>query len=97
MDLVLEVADRHLLTPYVYPAGWPETEPCRQLLSLFVITNVGALAVYLLCATLSYHFIFDHQLMKHPQFLEVRAPAAPVACRRDARPPGSRGTGPAAR
>ncbi|XP_030146726.4 lathosterol oxidase [Taeniopygia guttata] len=70
MDLVLEAADRHLLTPYVYPAGWPEGEPCRQLLSLFVITNLGALALYLLFGTLSYYFIFDHELKKHPQFLE---------------------------
>ncbi|KAM3658741.1 lathosterol oxidase isoform 2-T2 [Ammospiza maritima maritima] len=70
MDLVLEAADRHLLTPYVYPAGWPEAEPCRQLLSLFVITNLGALALYLLFGTLSYYFIFDHELKKHPQFLE---------------------------
>ncbi|KFW09140.1 Lathosterol oxidase, partial [Fulmarus glacialis] len=70
MDLVLDAADRHILTPYVYPAGWPEGEPCRQLLSLFVITNLGALTLYLLFGTLSYHFIFDHELKKHPQFLE---------------------------
>ncbi|KFR01923.1 Lathosterol oxidase, partial [Nipponia nippon] len=70
MDLVLDAADRHLLTPYVYPAGWPEGEPCRQLLSLFVITNLGALALYLLFGTLSYYFVFDHQLKTHPQFLE---------------------------
>lgn len=76
MDLVLEAADRHLLTPYVYPAGWPEGEPCRQLLSLFAITNLGALALYLLFGTLSYCFIFDHELKKHPQFLEVSAPWA---------------------
>lgn len=74
MDLVLEAVDRHLLTPYVYPAGWPEDEPCRQLLSLFVITNLGALALYLLFGTLSYYFIFDHELKKHPHFLEVGAP-----------------------
>lgn len=77
MDLVLDAADRHLLTPYVYPTGWPEGEPCRQLLSLFVITNLGALALYLLFGTLSYYFIFDHELKKHPQFLEVRAPERP--------------------
>lgn len=76
MDLVLEAADRHILTPYVYPAGWPEGEPVRQLLSLFVITNLGALTLYLLFGTLSYYFIFDHELKKHPQFLEVSAPHA---------------------
>lgn len=76
MDLVLEVADHHLLTPYVYPTGWPEDEPFRQLLSLFAITNLGALALYLLFGTLSYYFIFDHELKKHPQFLEVGTTAA---------------------
>ncbi|XP_062464825.1 lathosterol oxidase [Pezoporus occidentalis] len=70
MDLVLAAADQHILTPYVYPSGWPEGEPFRQLLSLFVITNLGALALYLLFGTLSYYFIFDHELKKHPQFLE---------------------------
>lgn len=87
MDLVLDAADRHLLTPYVYPASWPEGEPCRQLLSLFVITNLGALALYLLFGTLSYYFIFDHRLKTHPQFLEVRAhPACAPAARRPGPP-----------
>lgn len=78
MDLVLEVADRNLLTPYVYPSSWPESDPFRQLLSLFVLTNLGAIVLYLLFCTLSYYFIFDHKLMKHPQFLEVGVLHAPT-------------------
>ncbi|CAN2388141.1 Belongs to the sterol desaturase family [Pristimantis euphronides] len=70
MDLVLNAADHHFFTPYVYPASWNEDDPLRQLLSLFVVTNLGAVVIYLLFGGLSYYFIFDHSLMKHPQFLE---------------------------
>ncbi|XP_044134232.1 lathosterol oxidase [Bufo gargarizans] len=70
MDLVLNAADYYFLTPYVYPASWNEDEPFRQLLSLFLVTNLGGVVIYLLFGALSYFFIFDHSLMKHPQFLE---------------------------
>ncbi|XP_032085099.1 lathosterol oxidase-like [Thamnophis elegans] len=70
MDLVLDYADSSILTPYVYPATWPEDNAFRQIISLFVITNLGAIVLYLLFATLSYYLLFDHKLMKHPQFLE---------------------------
>ncbi|XP_033027509.1 lathosterol oxidase [Lacerta agilis] len=70
MDLVLAYADDSVLTPYVYPAAWPEDNPFRQFISLIVITNVGALVLYFLIGSLNYYFIFDHSLKKHPQFLE---------------------------
>ncbi|KAG8434632.1 hypothetical protein GDO86_012843 [Hymenochirus boettgeri] len=70
MDLVLNVADYYFFTPYVYSASWHEDSPFRQLISLFVITNLGALAIYLIFGGLSYCFVFDHSLMNHPQFLE---------------------------
>lgn len=71
MDLVLNAADYYFFTPYVYPATWPEDEPFRQIISLLLVTNLGALVLYFLFATLSYYFIFDHDLKKHPHFLEV--------------------------
>lgn len=71
MDLVLGAADRYVFTPYVYPATWPEDSFFRQTLSLLIVTNLGAYILYFLFATLSYYFIFDHSLMKHPQFLKV--------------------------
>ena len=37
MDLVLNVADYHLLTPYVYPTSWAEEGALRQILSLLVL------------------------------------------------------------
>ncbi|XP_077162253.1 lathosterol oxidase [Paroedura picta] len=70
MDLVLNYADSYILTPYVYPTWWPEENAFRQLISLFIITNLGGLAIYFLFGTLSYYFIFDHSLKKHSQFLE---------------------------
>uniref|UniRef100_A0A8C5QM99 Sterol-C5-desaturase n=1 Tax=Leptobrachium leishanense TaxID=445787 RepID=A0A8C5QM99_9ANUR len=70
MDLVLNAADYYFFTPYMYPAGWSEDDPLRQFLSLLIVTNLGALVIYFLFAGLSYYFMFDHSLMKHPQFLE---------------------------
>uniref|UniRef100_A0A8C5RBU0 Sterol-C5-desaturase n=1 Tax=Laticauda laticaudata TaxID=8630 RepID=A0A8C5RBU0_LATLA len=70
MDLVLDYADSSILTPYVYPATWPEDNTFRQMISLFVITNLGAFVLYFLFAILSYYLLFDHKLKKHPQFLE---------------------------
>jgi len=71
MDLVLNVADHYVLTPYVYPASWSEDGTLRQILSLLVLTNLGALVLYLGLGAISYYLVFDHRLMKHPHFLEV--------------------------
>ncbi|XP_069470417.1 lathosterol oxidase [Ambystoma mexicanum] len=70
MDLVLNCADQYVFTPYVYPASWPEDEALRQIIGLLIVTNLGALVIYFLFGSLSYYFVFDHTLMKHPQFLE---------------------------
>ncbi|XP_046899265.1 lathosterol oxidase [Hypomesus transpacificus] len=70
MDLVLKVSDHYVLTPYVYPSSWPEDGALRQLISLLLVTNLGAAVLYLGLGGLSFFFIFDHKLMKHPQFLE---------------------------
>lgn len=71
MDHVLSVADRYVLTPFVYPASWPEDEPLRQIISLLLVTNLGAQLLYLGFGALSFYFVFDHKLMKHPQFMKV--------------------------
>lgn len=76
MDLVLSIADHYFFTPYVYPATWPEDDALRQILGLLAVTNLGAAALYLVLGSLSYYFIFDHTLMKHPQFLEVSSKGA---------------------
>ena len=71
MDIVLNMMDNHIFTPYLYPDSWPEDDPYRQILSLLIIVIVGGYMVYLIPASLSYFFIFDHRLMKHPLILDV--------------------------
>ncbi|XP_034033724.1 lathosterol oxidase-like [Thalassophryne amazonica] len=69
MDLVLNFADYYVFSPYVYPSSWPEDGALRQIISLLVLTNIGASILYLGLGSFSYFFIYDHRLMKHPQFL----------------------------
>lgn len=71
MDRVLNIADYYIFTPYVYPAAWPEDEALRQIISLWVVTNLGAELIYLVFGALSFYCVFDHKLMKHPQFIKV--------------------------
>lgn len=71
MDHVLHIADCYFFTPYIYPVSWPESWAVRQIISLWVVTNVGALLVYLVFGALNFYYVFDHVLMKHPQFIEV--------------------------
>ncbi|XP_064617943.1 lathosterol oxidase-like [Liolophura sinensis] len=70
MDVVLNLADYYVLTPYVYPDDWREDDRTRQLLSLLVIANVGGFLIYLITAVLSYYLIYDHRFKKHVHFLE---------------------------
>lgn len=69
MDIVLRYADDNVFTPYVYPSSWPEGGALRQIISLLIVTNLGATAIYLFFGMLSYYLIFDHTLKKHPQYL----------------------------
>ncbi|KAG7274821.1 hypothetical protein CRUP_038794 [Coryphaenoides rupestris] len=56
MDHVLNIADRYVLTPHVYPASWPEDGALRQVLSLLLLTNVGAELLYVGFATFSFYY-----------------------------------------
>ena len=51
-------------------SAWPREYIPRQLISLCVITLVGIHVLYFLFAWLSYTFIFNHEMMKHPRFLK---------------------------
>lgn len=42
----------------------------RQILSLSVITLIGIHVLYFLFASLSFRYIFNHEMMKHPRFLK---------------------------
>lgn len=71
MDHVLNISDYYIFTPYVYPASWPEDGALRQIISLWLVTNLGAELIYLGFGALSFYCVFDHKLMKHPQFIKV--------------------------
>lgn len=73
MDVVLSYADEYVLTPYVYSTSWAEDNPLRQILSLFLVTNIGGYVLYFIAATLSYWFLFDKRLLSHPLILKVHA------------------------
>jgi Delta7-sterol 5-desaturase len=51
-------------------SAWPRDYIPRQLLSLLMITLIGIHVLYFLFAGLSYKFIFNHEMMKHPKFLK---------------------------
>jgi Delta7-sterol 5-desaturase len=51
-------------------SAWPRDYMPRQIVSLFFLTLVGIHALYFSFAWLSYRFIFNHDMMKHPRFLK---------------------------
>lgn len=54
----------------MYPESWPEADITRQFISLFLIMTFGGSAGYLIPATLSYFFVYDHRIMEHKFFLK---------------------------
>ena len=51
-------------------SAWPRNYIPRQLISLFALTSVGIVTLYFSFAWLSYKFIFNHDMMRHPRFLK---------------------------
>lgn len=49
---------------------WPRDNIYRQMLSILVITQLGASSLYLIFSALSYYFVFDRRLEYHPRFLQ---------------------------
>ena len=71
MDVVLGLTDHYFFTPFVYPESIPEDNMLRQFISLNIVTMLGGSLLYLITASLSYAFVFDKNLLQHPQILEV--------------------------
>ena len=57
-------------TSLPFASAWPRDYIPRQILSLSVLTMLGIHLLYFVFATLSYYFIFNHEMMKHPRFLK---------------------------
>lgn len=51
-------------------SAWPRDYIPRQLVSLSVLTLVGAHIIYFWFASFSYYFVFNHDMMRHPRFLK---------------------------
>jgi lathosterol oxidase len=51
-------------------SAWPRGYIPPQLISLAVITLIGIHALYFIFAWISYKFIFNHEMMKHPRFIK---------------------------
>ena len=66
--------DELLLSPAVsdvpLTSAWPRDYFPRQFISLTAITLLGIHVLYFLIAGLSYKYIFNHEMMKHPRFLK---------------------------
>ncbi|OBZ72223.1 C-5 sterol desaturase, partial [Grifola frondosa] len=62
-------SDPLVLSPSLASA-WPRDYIPRQLISLFAITITGIHVLYFVFAYLSYKYIFNHDMMKHPRFLK---------------------------
>ena len=54
----------------VQVSAWSREYIPRQLISLCAITLIGIHVLYFLFAWISYKFIFNHEMMKHPRFLK---------------------------
>jgi Delta7-sterol 5-desaturase len=72
-------ADVFSFLPYSLPPAFTSSPPIsawsrdyvpRQLLSLTFLTLVGIHVLYFLFAGISYKYIFDHNMMRHPRFLK---------------------------
>ena len=51
-------------------SAWPRDYMPRQIISLLALTLVGIHILYFVFAGLSYKYIFNHEMMKHPRFLK---------------------------
>ncbi|KAL0079337.1 hypothetical protein J3Q64DRAFT_1702099 [Phycomyces blakesleeanus] len=50
--------------------GIPRDNIYRQTFTSIFILTVGGFIFYLFAATMSYYFVYDHNIMKHPKFLK---------------------------
>lgn len=64
------VTSSNFTSSYTAQSAWPRDYIPRQMISLSVISLVGVHLLYFLFAWLSYTFIFNHDMKRHPRFLE---------------------------
>ena len=65
-----ELLTSPLVASETIASAWPRDYLPRQIISVFTLTLVGIHVLYFLFAYLSYKYIFNHEMMKHPRFLK---------------------------
>ncbi|GAA95332.1 uncharacterized protein L969DRAFT_84926 [Mixia osmundae IAM 14324] len=53
-----------------YESAWPRDDWRRQYISLYAMVLVSIFTLYFIVAGLSYRYVFDKRMMKHPRFLK---------------------------
>jgi len=66
----IELLSSPAFSASAFGSAWPRDYVPRQLISLLVLTLVGIHALYFIFGWLSYKYIFNHEMMKHPRFLK---------------------------
>ncbi|KAL7416541.1 hypothetical protein BDY24DRAFT_337193 [Mrakia frigida] len=51
-------------------SAWPQDYILRQAISLYFLTLIGIFSMYFALASMSYFFLFNHHMMKHPRFIK---------------------------
>jgi len=70
MDLLLPYLDQYLMdSVYTQTTGWARDDWRRQLIGIYLILVVSGWILYLSTAGLSWLFLFDKRIRKHPKFL----------------------------
>ncbi|KAJ6577455.1 hypothetical protein B0H19DRAFT_1120025 [Mycena capillaripes] len=69
-QMPLEALQNSPFAPIPAISAWPREYIPRQLISLTVLLLVGAHLLYFIVAGLSYRYIFNHDMMRHPRFLK---------------------------
>ena len=54
----------------VLTSQWSRDNIYRQIISILIITQLGATSLYLVFSALSYYLVFDRRLEYHPRFLK---------------------------
>jgi len=68
---VLDYADTAILDKVYSNFAIPRDNIWRQIVSLLTIVNIGGFLLYIIPASLSYHFLFDKRHLNHPLILKV--------------------------
>lgn len=71
-DLSSSVAGAATTTTITTPGAsqWARDNVYRQIVSILVLTQLGATSLYLIFSALSYYSVFDRRLEYHPRFLK---------------------------